>query len=96
VTFGSASTAADPGIWLAEIPFVIYLLGTTISIVMLGWLIIRSTMPTWLGVVLLLFGIAGAGTFLPLFWYAGGIIVSVASLRLFRAQQGVGSPAAAG
>ena len=95
VPFGSASTAADPGFWLAEFPFSIYLLGTTISMVILGWLIIRGKMPTWLGVVLILCGIAGLGTFLPLFWYAGGIVAGVAGLRLFSAQQTAESPAAA-
>jgi hypothetical protein len=84
VTFGSASTAADPGIWFAEIPFVIYTLATAISMVTLGWLMIRGALPTWLGVVFILFGIAAVVTFLPLFWYAAGIIGGIAVLWRFR------------
>lgn len=80
VTFGSPSNAADPGIWLAEIPFVIYTLATLISMVTLGWVMVRGAFPTWLGVVFILFGIAGAVTFLPLFWYIGGIIGGITVL----------------
>ena len=86
MTFGSASTAADPGPWLSVVPFIIYSLATTISMVTLGWLITRGPLPTWLGVVFILCGIAAVGTFLPLFWYVGGFVAGVAGLLRFRPQ----------
>lgn len=81
--FSSAEAAVDAGGW-EEVWYIAYSLATTISMLILGWLILKSTIPTWTGVLFALGGIAAIATLLPLWWYFAGIIVGIAGLRLFR------------
>jgi len=70
---------------------------TAVSLVVFGVLAWSAPPPKWTAVVLVLGGIVGAGTFLPLFWYFALIVFAVANLRMTRraVDSDVDSPAIA-
>ena len=59
---------------------------TAMALVIFGVLAWSAPPPKWTAVVLIVGGVAGAGTFLPLFWYLALIIFAVANLWVTRRQ----------
>jgi hypothetical protein len=70
---------------------------TAVSVVVLGVLAWSAPPRRWTAVVLVLGGVVGAGTLLPLFWYFALIVFAVANLRMMRraVDSDVDSPAIA-
>lgn len=63
---------------------------TSLSLIILGVLAWSGRPPKWTAVVLVLGGVAGLVTFLPLFWYTALIVVTIANLIVMR--RGAKSP----
>ncbi len=57
---------------------------TSIAMIILGVLAWSSPAPKWTAVVLVLGGVAGLVTFLPLFWYTALIVFAIANLVVIR------------
>ena len=57
---------------------------TSIALIIFGVLAWSSPPPKWTAVVLVLGGVAGLVTFLPLFWYLALIVFAIANLAVMR------------
>ena len=59
-------------------------LGTTAALIIFGVLAWSAPPPRWTAAVLVLGGVLGAVTFLPLFWYLALIVFAIANLIVMR------------
>ena len=60
------------------------MLAWTTAFVIFGILIIRGSMPTWLGIVLIACGVLPYIGFLPMWYYVGAIVLGITNLVRFR------------
>jgi hypothetical protein len=67
-----------------EFVFLTGMLAWTTAFVIFGMLIIRGSMPTWLGIVLIACGVLPYIGFLPMWYYVGAIVLGITNLIRFR------------
>ncbi|MET0695862.1 MAG: hypothetical protein ABWZ58_00415 [Acidimicrobiia bacterium] len=67
-----------------EFVFLTAMLAATTAFVIFGILMIRGSMPTWLGIVLIACGFLPYVGFLPMWYYVGAIVLGITNLVRFR------------
>lgn len=70
--------------WIDVVAGVAGWIGTSLALIILGWLGLEGPPPNWACIVLVFGGVAGLVTFLPLFWYAALIIFAIPNFVQFR------------
>lgn len=70
--------------WIDVVAGVAGWIGTSLALIILGWLGLKGPPPNWACIVLVFGGVAGLVTFLPLFWYVALIIFAIPNFVQFR------------
>ena len=81
---GPHSRVDEPGLNFDFVAGITTLGGTSLVVIIFGILMILGPTPTWTGIVMIVGAVLAVPAFLPLFWFAAGLISGLGLLRWSR------------